>query len=112
MIFRERVWRHVPPGTVALHIGKIWKHFEGRWNRRGEYACLYTALTRAGAVGELEKLKYMYGSAIGARDLVSIDVHRLDPVLDLTDNPTYEALAVSADAFPDASLLTADGQLA
>ncbi len=112
MVFRERVWRHVPPGTVALHIGKIWKHSEGRWNRRGEYACLYTALTRAGAVGELERLKHMYGSAIGARDLVSIDVHRLEPALDLTDNPSYEALGVSVGVTPDASLLVADGDLA
>jgi RES domain-containing protein len=95
-----------------LHIGQIWKHSEGRWNRRGEYACLYTALTRTGALGELKKLKYLYGSALGARDLVSIDVHRLDPVLDLTDSASYEALAISSGLTPDDSLLIADGDLA
>ena len=112
MVFRDRVWRHVPPGAVALHIGNIWKHSEGRWNRRGDYACLYTALTRRGALGELDKLKYVYGGAIAARDLVSIDVHRLDPVLDLTSNASYEALAISAGLTPDDSLLTADGDSA
>jgi RES domain-containing protein len=111
MVFRGRVWRHVPSGAITLHIGKIWKHSKGRWNRLEEYACLYTALTRAGAVGELEKVRYLYGSAIGARDLVTIDVH-LDPVLDLTDNSCYEALAAAAGVPPDFSLLTREGDFA
>lgn len=109
MVFRGRVWRHVPPGAVALHIGRILKYSEGRWNRKGEYACLYTALTRVGAIAELQKHKYLYGSAVGPRDLVTIDVHRLEPVLDLTDAPTYETLARAAGLTPDPSMLTANG---
>jgi RES domain-containing protein len=109
MVLRARVWRHVPPGAVALHIGKIWRYSEGRWNRRGEYACLYTALTRVGAIGELGKQRYLYRTGVGSRDLVSIDVHHLEPVLDLTDRPSYESLAVSAGLVPDISLLTDEG---
>lgn len=112
MVFRGRVWRHVPPGAITLHIGKIWKYSEGRWNRRGEYACLYTALTRGGALGELQKSKRLYGSAIWDRDLVSIEVHRLDPILDFTDLAIYEASARAAGVTPDLTLLTADGEQA
>jgi RES domain-containing protein len=109
MLFTGRVWRHIPAGAAALHLGKIWKYSAGRWNRRGEYACLYTALTREGALAELEKLRLHYGSAMGSRELVSIDIHRLDPVLDLTDLATYAATARGAGEHPNAALLTADG---
>lgn len=111
-MFRGHVWRHVPPGAVTLHIGKLWKYSEGRWNRGGEYACLYTALTREGALGELEKLRHLYGSAVGERDLVSIDIHRLEPVLDLTDSGTYRKLARAAGETPNSALLTAEGRTA
>jgi len=111
MDFRGRVWRHVPPGAIALHIGKLWKHSAGRWNRQGEYACLYTSLTRDGALAELDKVRRLSGSAVGPRDLVSIDI-RVEPVLDLTDEATYRAVASAAGETPDPSLLTADTKAA
>jgi RES domain-containing protein len=111
MSFSGRVWRHVPPDAAALHLGKLLKYSEGRWNRRGEYACLYTALTREGALAELEKLRLRSGSVIGERDLVSID-SRIDPVVDLTDPNTYKALAQRSGQIPNEALLTSDGAAA
>jgi RES domain-containing protein len=106
------VWRHVPPGAVALHLGKLWKLSEGRWNRRGDYACLYTSLTREGALAELARSRHAYGRAVGARDLVSIEIHRLEPVLKLTDLRVYRALARASGETPNAALLTADSATA
>ena len=60
--FAGVVWRHVPVGAVPLHLGKLFKYSEGRWNRRGEFACLYTALTRVGALAELAKARATAGS--------------------------------------------------
>ena len=110
--FRGRVWRHVPPGAVPLHLGKLWKYSQGRWNERGEYSCLYTALTRGGALAELAKQRRLYGGAVGERDLVSIDIANLEPVLDLTDAREYQKLAAAAGEKPDRALLTADGDAA
>ncbi len=110
--FAGLVWRHVPVGAVPLHIGKLFKYSEGRWNRRGEFACLYTALTRAGALAELAKLRRSAGSIVGTRDLVSIQIRRLEPVLDLTDASIYRATALAAGEQPDASLMTTDGDAA
>jgi RES domain-containing protein len=107
--FGGLVWRHVPVGALPLHVGRIFKYSEGRWNRRGEYACLYTALTREGALAELARLRETRGSIVGARDLVSIMVTRLEPVLDLTDPSVYRATALAAGERPDATLMTADG---
>jgi RES domain-containing protein len=106
--FAGRVWRHVPAGAVPLHLGKLWKYAEGRWNRRGEYACLYTALTRQGALAEAARARARYGAAPGARDLVSIDV-RLSPILDLTDATEHRRAASKASVSPDAALLVAGG---
>lgn len=110
--FAGLVWRHVPVGAVPLHIGKLFKYSEGRWNRRGEFACLYTALTRAGALAELAKVRATAGSLAGARDLVSIQVRQLEPVFDLTDSSLYRATALAAGEQPDASLMTATGNTA
>jgi RES domain-containing protein len=112
VIFRGRVWRHVPPGAAPLHIGKLFKYSAGRWNRRGEYACLYTALTREGALGELAKQRNLSGTAVGDRDLVSIDVGLLEPFLDITDAKAYASLAISAGEIPNESLLTSDTKAA
>ncbi len=108
----RRVWRHVPPDAEPLNVGEIWKHSEGRWNRRGEYACLYTALTRRGALAELEKARRLYGQAVGDRDLVSIDINHLEPVLDLTQVKEYRRAARAAGESPDTALLTADNNAA
>jgi len=110
--FSGLVWRHVPVGAVPLHVGRIFKYSEGRWNRRGEYACLYTALTREGALAELARLRATRGSIVGSRDLVSILVARLEPVLDLTDPPVYRVTALAAGERPDAALMTANGDAA
>jgi hypothetical protein len=87
-----RVWRHVPPGAEPLHLGRIFRFSEGRWNVRGEYACLYTALTRDGALGELHRARAKRGSIVGPRDVVSIDIE-IEPVLDLRDARKLEALS-------------------
>jgi RES domain-containing protein len=103
------VWRHVPAGATALHLGKLWKHADGRWNRRGDYACLYTALTRAGALAELARARVRYGAVVGPREVVSIDVS-LSPLLDLTDGTVFARAAGGAGVPPDAAILTADGE--
>lgn len=99
----------MPAGASPLHLGKLWKHAEGRWNRRGEYACLYTALTRPGALAELARARAHYGTALGPRELVSIDV-TLSPVLDLTDRAALRRAAEGAGVSSDAALLAADGE--
>lgn len=95
-------------GATPLHLGHLLKYTDGRWNRRGEYACLYTALTRAGALAELARARALAGRAVGERDLVSIDV-TVHPVLDLTDADARERAARAAGVPADPALLVADG---
>ncbi len=74
---------------------------DGRWNRAGEYACLYTALTRNGAVAEYDKwLRQRAGLARdddAERDLVSIQV-RVASVCDLTNRQVQRGLGVTRKA--------------
>jgi RES domain-containing protein len=85
--FKGKVWRHIPTGAHPLHVGYILKA-KGRWNRAGEYGCIYTALTEEGAKAEYRK----YLSAAGVpkigllkpRDLVSLIVE-ISPVMDFKD---------------------------
>lgn len=102
MRFRAEVWRYIPAGAHPLNTGSILKA-NGRWNRPGEYGCLYTALTRQGA--EAEYNKFLSGAGMEPeqdrpRDLVTILVD-LRPVLDQTSK---------TDAFvdPTALFLTGD----
>ena len=71
---------------------------DGRWNRAGEYACLYTSLTRDGAIAEYEKwLQQRAGLSRdddAERDLVTIYV-KLASVCDLTDPHVQRGLGVS-----------------
>ena len=106
-----RVWRHVPPGAEPLHLGRLFRFSEGRWNVRGEYACLYTALTRDGALGELQKARATRGSIVGPRDVVSINIE-IEPVLDLRDAEELKALSSAAGVACSPGRLVADGKSA
>jgi RES domain-containing protein len=84
--FEGLVWRYVPRGAHPLHVGFILLA-RGRWNRHDEYGCLYTSLSREGAVAEYTKELRRIGieaSADQAKDLVSLNVG-VARVLDLTD---------------------------
>jgi RES domain-containing protein len=72
----------VPKGAHPLHFGFILEA-AGRWNRQGEYGCLYTALSKAGALAEYRK-HFIRNRLQKPRDLVSIQV-TVRPVLDLSD---------------------------
>jgi RES domain-containing protein len=94
------VWRHVPAGAHPLHVGFILLA-RGRWNREGEYGCLYTSLTRDGVVAEYQK-ELTQRAGITAdmdqrRDLVSIHAH-VEQVLDLSDEGERQRRGVSLDA--------------
>ena len=94
MRVRREVWRHVPRGAEALHAG--WMQLaRGRWNtQRPRIACLYTAYTAWGALGEYDKLANgEAGYATRPRDLVSIRVD-VQPVLDLTDPEQCERYGI------------------
>jgi RES domain-containing protein len=112
MEFRGKVWLHVPSGTEPLHLGKIWKHADGRWNECGEYPCLYTALTREGALAELKKARSEKGDAEEPRDVVSVEVRCVGPVIDLRDDAACQALADAADCTHERALLIEDSKRA
>lgn len=81
MIFEGRVWRHVSAGAHPLNFEYLITA-RGRWNRRGQYGCLYTALTAEVAVAEYRKVVQRRGLR-SRRDLVMLEVW-IDPVFDLT----------------------------
>jgi len=100
--FKAKVWRHIPVGAYALHVGRILRA-DGRWNRPWDYGCLYTALSQKGARAEFEKIRVAFGAAPEDpkhRELVSLIVD-LDPVVDLTNINT-------SPVPPDAAFLTGD----
>jgi RES domain-containing protein len=106
LTFDGIVWRIVPPGAFALHVGYILKA-RGRWNREGAYGCLYTALSEEGALGEAAKYLRRAGVApkfSPPRDLVSLRV-RVEPVMDLTVASVRRTLGVSL------STLTGDDEM-
>ena len=85
MDFEGLVWRHVPRGAHPLHVGFILLA-RGRWNRHDEYGCLYTSLSREGALAEYTKELRRLGIAASAdqpKDLVTLNVG-VARVLDLT----------------------------
>ena len=87
-----------------MHLGALLKNSQGRWNRHGEYAALYTACTRDGARAEWAKMVKSGGSAARPRELVSIDVV-ISPVCDLTTLPAYTTLAQRAGIPPHPDFL-------
>ncbi|MDP2481161.1 MAG: RES family NAD+ phosphorylase [Candidatus Palauibacterales bacterium] len=81
-------------GAHPLHAGWILRA-RGRWNRAGEYGCLYTSLTAEAARAEHAKYLERAGTArTRPRELVSIDVD-VRPVLDLRDVATRRSLGIS-----------------
>ncbi len=92
--FVGRVWRYVPRGAHPLHVGYILRA-SGRWNRAGEYGCLYTAVSADGA--REEYLRYLAALNFkpeddAPRDLVSLQV-RVSRVLDLTSRTIRNKVA-------------------
>ncbi len=90
------MWRHLPAGAHPLNAHFI-LHAAGRWNRPGVYGCLYTALTREGALAEYER--YLQRAALTGlkpRELVTIEV-TVEPVLDLTDEAVRAELGLSLE---------------
>jgi hypothetical protein len=53
LTFEGRVWRHVPAGAHPLDFHYLITA-SGRWNRRGQYGCLYTAITAEVAIAEYQ----------------------------------------------------------
>ena len=90
MKFEGKVWRHIPAGAHPLHVGYILKA-TGRWNREGEYGCIYTSLTADGAKAEYRKYLSKAGihkiGLLKPRELVSLLVE-ISPVLDITNAKT------------------------
>jgi len=85
MRFKGEVWRHIPAGEHPLHTGYILRS-SGRWNRAGVYGCLYTALSKEGAIAEYEKYLVRENAnltIVKPRELVAVKVD-INPVLDLT----------------------------
>ena len=106
--FDGLVWRHVRKDAHPLHVGFILLA-RGRWNREGEYGCLYTSLTRAGVVAEyrkeLARVSGVTPEDDQPKDLVSIFVLARH-VLDLTQPAVRAQFDVSlklitSDRFDD-----------
>ncbi len=103
MKFTGKVWRHIPAGAHPLHVGYILRA-GGRWNREGEYGCIYTSLTLEGVKAEYRKYLKRAGilrpGLLKPRDLVSLMVE-INPVMNLTDKKV-------APVPPDEPFLTGD----
>ncbi len=109
--FQGTIWRNIPRELHPLDVGWILRA-RGRWNRAGEYGCLYASLTREGSKAEyLKSLRAMgiHPSADIERDLVSIRAS-LEPVLDLTNQKVRRRLArrLGLSAAISKETLTAD----
>ncbi len=90
------VFRHLPPQYEALDSSGSLRA-GGRWNPRGEFGALYTALNEEAAKAELERLAERQGLTLddfAPRDLVSIEVS-LSKVLDLTDKKILEQIGIN-----------------
>ncbi|MEE8060690.1 MAG: RES family NAD+ phosphorylase [Gemmatimonadales bacterium] len=89
-----RVWRYVPRNGHPLNVGYILRA-SGRWNRAGEYGCLYTSLSADGC--RAEYFRYLEALNLrpeddAPRDVASIRV-RVSGVLDLTSRSVRARVA-------------------
>lgn len=74
------MWRHVPRGAHPLDFAALISA-GGRWNRKGLYGCLYTALNPVAVAGEYRK-HFVRRGLRRDRDLVCLAVE-IEYVLDL-----------------------------
>jgi hypothetical protein len=100
LTFDGVVWRYIPAWGHPLDVGFLLLA-SGRWNRYGEYGCLYTALTRQGAAAEYRKVVGRHAGVAerddAKRDLASLEV-RVVPVLDLTDRVVRREWGITRQA--------------
>ena len=85
----------MPEGANALDLGHFLRT-SGRWNRPDEYGCLYTSLTRDGAIAELTKLLRRYeltGQEYGPRELVDVRVSVV-PVVPVISEEVHQRLGL------------------
>lgn len=90
------MWRHLPRGSHPFDVRFVLEA-DGRWNRPGEYGCIYTALTREGAEAEYRKTLRAYelnASDQSERDLVCFGVW-IAQVADFTDAATQRRAGVT-----------------
>ncbi len=70
----------------------------GRWNRAGEYGCLYLAMSQSGALAERSRYAdeaALSGLPFGPHELVSIDLTIVKGALDLTDSGVQRKFVVT-----------------
>ena len=97
-VFQGTVYRHLSSQHGSLDTSGSLKA-GGRWNPKGEFGALYTALTEETALAELQRLAERQGLSLGElapRDLAAIRV-ALSRVLDLTDKEILAQLGITQD---------------
>jgi RES domain-containing protein len=97
-VFEGTVYRHLSTQYASLDTSGSIKA-GGRWNPRGEFTALYTALTEETALAELQRLAERQALSLddlAPRDMAAIAVV-ISKVLDLTDKEILAQLGITED---------------